>query len=293
MIESIRQLFNDLDSGNLKKGNVTQTLDYTLDNIRNNIIPILDSMTANKILTILKANPRLSKFGKDCEFKGSNPYSILEELKKFFNRVLNESGKLQDSINRYLSATMSSKAVTARDGAILRIVSDLSSISLYTLDFLHLSLVGNGKNNFPKAHIQSVDSGYVPYCSLIRHYNKELEKNIAGLKEVSLENINFTGDDSVLDTFFKNTGKSINLPVTGFVGNPLYHFRMWIADREHQKYEKNKEEKRLLELRLLALQAEKDKDGVDLNKLNKQIEYYEDTISNIEFKISQYEKSIG
>lgn len=293
MIESIRELFKDLDSGHLKKGNVTQTLDYTLDNIRNNIIPILDSMTANRILTILKSNPRLTKFGKDCEFKGSNPYTVLEELKKFFNRVLNESGKLQDHINKYLSATMSSKAVTARDGAILRIVSDLSSISLYTLDFLHSSLVENNKSNFPKAHTKQVDSGYVPYCSLIRHYNKELEKNISDIKEVSLENINFTGDNSILNTFFKNTGKVINLPVSGFVGNPIYHYRMWLADKEHKKYEKNKEEKRLLELRLLALQADKDKDGVDINKLNKQIEYYEEAISDIEFKISQYEKSIG
>lgn len=291
MIESLRHLFKDLSSGHLKKGNVTQTLDYTIDNIKNNIIPIIDSLTSNRNIGVLKSNQRLSKFGKDVDFKGSNPYNILENLSNFFHRAVNKSGELQDNINRYLSATLSSKAVTARDATILRIVSDLSSVSLYTLDFLYLCLLGNNKSNFPNAHNKTVEEGYINYCSLIRTYNKDLEKNISTIKEVSLENINFESDNAILDSMLGNTGKLLNLPVKGFVGNPFYHFRMWLVDREHKKYEANKEKKRLLELRLLALQAEKDKSGVDLNKLNKQIEYYEDLIADTEFAIAKYEKA--
>jgi len=77
---------------------------------------------------------------------------------------------------------------------------------------------------------------------------------------------------------------SDNLPTTNFVGNPIYHFRKFLVDLELKKLESLKDRKRLLELKLAELkqqQAGKPNDP----KLQKQIEYYEKKLEQVEHKI--------
>lgn len=287
MVNAIKYLFSDLKNGGIKKEMVVKVCDNIEDNISNNIIPAIDGLLNVKNTNITN-NKILQKFSKDAELKGNSATDSLNSLKNFFNSILNEFKELSSCVTKYLSNVVYEKSITARDGAILRIVSDINSISLYTLDFLYSAT--NVNNGMSKKHKDQVSSMYVDYCSLIRAYNKNLAKNIKSLKDISTEVVNLDTEPGLLDTLFSNTGKLINLPVTnGFVGNPIYHFRMWMADRDYRKYELNKEKKRLLELKILALKAEKENEGVDLNKLNRQIEYYEDLVNDIEHDISKYE----
>ena len=63
---------------------------------------------------------------------------------------------------------------------------------------------------------------------------------------------------------------------------------MWLIDRDIAKLEALKDKKRLIELRIMELKIE-EKSGED-GDLSKQIEYYEDKLANIEYKIEKLEE---
>jgi hypothetical protein len=70
-----------------------------------------------------------------------------------------------------------------------------------------------------------------------------------------------------------------------FVGNPIYHLRKFLVELELAKLERLKDKKRLLELKLLELKNELNNKPND-PKLQKQIEYYENKINQVDEKIN-------
>lgn len=293
MIESIKHIFDDVKLGTIKKEQVVKTLDQTVNNISNNVIPVIDTILAAKDAAAIKSSKDLSRLGQDAGFKTSGAVASLEKLKDFFLRVKEKANKLEDVVNKYLSQAVTAKGLTGRDGAILRVISDITSISLYVNDFLYIAILGNKKSGFPPIHIKQVESGYINFTSLLRTYYKNLEKIIDGLKEVSTEQITLDADDSILEVMLSRTGKIVDLPATrGFLYNPFYHIRLWWSDYQHDKYKANLEKKRLLELKVLSLVSEKESAGADKNKIDKQIEYYEDLITDTEHDIKEYEESV-
>jgi len=70
---------------------------------------------------------------------------------------------------------------------------------------------------------------------------------------------------------------------SGFIGNPIYHLRLFLTDLEINKYKSLEDEKRLLELKLAELKAKQQ--GTDDPKLKQQIEYYEQEIKKVEDKL--------
>lgn len=72
----------------------------------------------------------------------------------------------------------------------------------------------------------------------------------------------------------------------GFIGNPIYHIRLFLIDLEQLRFEKLKESKRLMELRILELK-QKDADNHD-EKLEKAIKYYEEKLNKLDMKMERY-----
>lgn len=290
MIDAIKHLFSDVEEGTLTKEKVIKNLDFCINNIRNDVIPGLESVVSAKNLSNIKESKSLLNLGRDAKLKGGNPGDILNSLLSFFKRIDENGDRLIDIVNKYMSTAITSKTLTARDGAILRIITDITSMSLYVLDYIYIAIMGKDKTGYPPAHVKEVENGYPAFVLLLLDYNKFLEKFIDNVKNVSIEAIPTDGDKVMLNTMIGRTGKLLELPTSkGFIGNPFYHIRMLYVDFQHSRYKANIEKKRLLELKLLALEADKNKEGADLNKLNKQIEYYEELITDLEYKIKKYE----
>lgn len=70
--------------------------------------------------------------------------------------------------------------------------------------------------------------------------------------------------------------------------NPIYHIGMKVAEYQAARYERNTEEKRSLEFRLLALKDARD--GNSNPRLEQEIEYTENRIKKINYKISKFEE---
>jgi len=73
---------------------------------------------------------------------------------------------------------------------------------------------------------------------------------------------------------------------TNFIGNPIYHIRLFLVDLSLMRLENLKEKKRLLELKLLELKSRQA--GHNDEKLKKQIEFYEEKLNKLDMKIRKY-----
>jgi len=74
---------------------------------------------------------------------------------------------------------------------------------------------------------------------------------------------------------------------TGFVGNPIYHIKLFLTDIELWNNERIKDNKRLLELKLAKLKMNyaTTNDSDARSKLDDQIEYYTDKIERLDLKL--------
>ena len=177
----------------------------------------------------------------------------------------------------------------------MKLVSDIAALAFYIQDLIYFILVDVKETAIPKIRLDDIRKNSGSFVVLFNYYYKGLSKIVKELPRVSDE-IVYREDakPSMMDKLFKSKGKLLSLPVSGFNGNPIYHIRMWLVDKEMERYELLKEKKKLIELKLLdlKLQAQNESDP----KLKTQIEYYEDKIGKLEYNIKEIEdddESVG
>jgi hypothetical protein len=78
--------------------------------------------------------------------------------------------------------------------------------------------------------------------------------------------------------------------VQGFEMNPIYHFRLMVAEWQANRYKSYKEKKKLLEVKLLNLKIAKD--GKRDPKLDREVIYYESVVEDLEYRMSKMEESV-
>ena len=290
MVNGIKSIIEDLKN-NIKKEDIEKNIEFTSKLIKNEIIPSLD-LLINSNNKALSNNTTIANFGRMCNLRG-NTQSIMKSYKEFYLEVDEFLDFLDSFVDKKFPSIVTEATVTGLTGSIVKLVSDLSAMSNYILDFLNyaLSIEANDGSKLSRIQIERIKTGMSTYMVLYKNYTGSLKKIEQELPNVSNEILNFDQPNlGMLNVFLNKTGKIIKLPTSnGFVGNPFYHIRLWMMDREIEKFEADKERKRLLELKVLALNMDKEVDGVDLNKINKQIEYYEEKIQDLEYKISKFQ----
>jgi hypothetical protein len=76
----------------------------------------------------------------------------------------------------------------------------------------------------------------------------------------------------------------------GFEMNPIYHFRLMIAEWQANRYKSYKEKKKLLEVKLLRLRLLRE--GKRDPKLDKEIDYIESLVGKLEYSMSKMEEDV-
>lgn len=285
MISGIQSVLKELNNL-IKKDDILKTLEFTISSIKNQVIPGLDTVLSAKNID----STDLNSFGKMCGISGGGKATVTN-IRKFFAEISGSLDTLHTQADRLLPNVITDKSVSARDASIIKMVSDITSMSAFILDYMFIGLSG-GKTGLPKIHVERVKRGCTDFAFLYKAYsNGKFEKMLKDLPGVSTEMLDLNNENkSMLDILIAKTGKIINLPaMSGFVGNPIYHIRMWIADHEHAKYEAMVEKKKLLDLKVMSLNLDRKEDGVDKNKIDKQIEFYQDKIADLEMQIDKYE----
>lgn len=299
MLESIINSITGF-TGAMKKDACYESLEFLKRSIQDDLIPVFKDMISRKDDKFIKNNTIIQDINRMAEIKGSNNFNTLEKMCNTFEIFLENFNTLETLIDKHVETNITSKTMSIKTGAIIKLLQDLMSMTSYTLDLLYFILLNSDKSiktDLPKVKLKQITNSMATYCEMYRIYSVNFNNTLKELANVTEEKISTLIEASkntennsewVLNTVINKSGAIPKLPSSqGFIGNPIYHFRMWLVDRDIKKYESLKTKKQLIELKLMELRLKQNNENDP--SLNKQIEYYEEKLSKIEYEISKLE----
>ena len=274
-------------NGVIKKADVLKTAEFTFNALKESVSPALQSILDNGELKGIKDSKELVHFASAVDLKHRSGTDVIARLKTFVDTVIRHEDDVYNLIKNDLCPNVTNKLFSLKDIAIVKLVDDLTGLSSFILDIAYIGMVDKSKTVFPKTKFTTVNENYTSFSTTYNIYSEDFGKYVKGIKTLSSEHVEINeGLGTMFAAFMSKASKGFRVPgMSGFNGNPIYHVRMWLVDRDVRKYEALKEKKQLIELKLLDLKNEQAKTHDP--RLEKQIQYFEDKISSIEYDISK------
>ena len=275
----------------IKKEDVVKNLDDITTAIKEEVIPTLDVVIKNSDLEVINKSKYVKSLMITSDIKAKDGRDLFVKIKGIFVNINKSLSNLETLVVDELPDIVSDKTITVKDAAILKTISDIGNMALYASDFAYFVIIDGDPNNteFPKKKINDILHNLPTYGSMLKIYGNNFNKTIENIKK--LPDIKLTLDNkkaNMLEKIVSKDAKLVDTPIaSGFNYNPIYHVRMWLVDVEMLKYERLKDKKKLIELKLMELKLKAKNESND--KLTKQIEYYEEKLAKIEYKISKIE----
>lgn len=287
--------------GVMKKDSCYEALSFLRRSIENDLIPALKDMISKGDNKFIKNNDLLSEINRMANIKASDNVKALEKILVTFETFIKNYGILESLVDKYVETNVTSKTMSIKTGAIIKILQDLMSMTSYTLDLLYYVLLSSEKvvsTSLPRVKLKQIIDAMPTYCEMYSIYSVNFNNTLKKIAETSEEKIqalieasenNENNSEWVFNTVINKTGAIPKLPnARGFIGNPIYHFRMWLVDRDIKKYESLKTKKQLIELKIMELKLKQNNENDP--SLTKSINYYEDQLAKIEYEIAKIEK---
>lgn len=289
MISSLKDLVLRLNTTIARK-DVMKNVELIFSSISEDVIPSLKELEENVNNLSKDKLLKLKNVAAICGIKHKDHKDIFTKLLVTFTSIQKEYTTFLDLVNKELNEVVTNKTITAKDAVILRIISDIASMNSYVLDFSYYLLINDKETILPKYKLKSINDGSIPFSSLYKVYSNNIHKLLQDVYKTSDNKLDVEDETGMNEVMLSKTGKLVVLPqASGFINNPIYHFRIWLADREMNKYESLKDKKRLIELKVLELKL-KQSNGNE-PELSKQIEYYEEKLSKTEHAIERIEQN--
>lgn len=290
MISEILSIFSSF-TGAMKKETVYEYTEFLYNAINDEVLPAFKVILADKGVDAINKNTTLKNFAQMADLKSSNNYKTLEKMEDLFKTISKTQKQVKDLVNKHCSEVIANKSLKAKDAAIVKFLTDLYTLTSYTLDFLYFVIVDEKHSELPKIKFKKIREGLPNYITLFKAYSKfytTMLDDIAAIDDEELKTDLDVVQQQMKEMILAKKSKLVSFPLSNFIGNPIYHFRMWRVDKEIKKLEALKDKRQLIELKITELRLEKD-GGRDSN-LSKQIKYYEDKLASIEYKIEKIEK---
>jgi len=254
-----------------------------------------------------KANKDLVKeFYKELDkteykVKLSPTNNIATDTLILFKNVKINGDYLLKEISDAINDVVVSDALTAYKANLLRAVAHYYFMTRFALDLANFFYVTESEEaglelskdyKLNKKQKEFITKNMWIYARMLAIYGNEhyaFKSRLEKINEITIpkdqvdEVINFYNSDKV-DIFN-------NLPA-GFIGSPIYSIRLIFAQWEADRYKSLKDKKKLLELRYLHLKLMKEQNKSDIN-IEKEIEYLQKRITDIDYKLSKIEESIN
>lgn len=286
MVQALLEAFN-LVKKPVKKEQLLKTFNTIQSLIQEDLLPSLQELKNFEKSSKITKSELYNVTKELTKIKGSKVKSVITDLEGLFSNINKNLGNIEKLISKHASSIYTNKVLGVKDAAIIKLVDDLGSLTMYTMDYVTCLLSDPKNTEFPKIKFKKVKEGIPAFVDLINGYHKKLDDILENITKLDDTAINKEMSTGLMDMKFKNSGVNILLP-QGFINNPFYHIRMWFVDRDIAKLEALKDKKRLIELRIMELKVE-EKSGSD-GDLSKQIAYYEDKLATIEYNIQKLEE---
>lgn len=223
-----------------------------------------------------------------------------EDLSILFKNAKLNGKYLLDEISSALNDVVVSQALTAYKANLMRSVAHYTFMTRFALDLINYIYVveaENGKIELSKKYVLNkeqrkfITDKFWIFSRMLVVYGEIPEVFKLNLERI--ENINLPKEevDSVVDAYNINKIDLFDSLPANFIGSPIYSIRLMFAEWEADRYHKLQDEKKLLELRYIHLKLMKEQGNTDVN-LEKEIEYLQKRITDIDYKLAKIEEDL-
>jgi len=282
MLTSIKRFVSGIFSETYEKQELQKEISITNEFLTGTVIPSLKAVldTIGKVSDKGELEKLLKNMGISVSHGLDNGFAQLLDYAKEIEDVYPTLEKLLDS---EMPDFITDKSMTAKQAGFIGTLTNINSDVNYMTDvaIYALAFITNDKPSKILSMKLSKNAD-----AFRRHYDI-----YAGSLDKVVKNIGKLSDVKVHDTeVFKVTAgfadKKFKLPVNGFRLNPIYHVRKMLIDLEMEYYEYLKTKRELLEAKIKEAELEEPSPA-----LEKRIEYYQEKLDKIEYKIKKIEES--
>lgn len=289
----------------LGKDRILEDIKVTIGELENIVLPsyhqaetFLDThklkSDSNKALETL--------FYKTYKLKGNRKgKTIVHDIHLVLPPLIENLKLVQKLVDEIFAQDTINDGLTAKKANLLRTAEAISFASNYMLDLLNLIYVNESEAagteidedmRLAPVIIRDIESGIGKFALIMDRWaikHKDFARLIGTIPDVVISEstqaaLRGSYTDRELDPFG-------GFLLSNFVGNPIYHIRLNIAEWQTRRYKANKDKKKVLELR--RLHAEYLNEGKNDPKLENEINYLQGRIDKVARSIKQVEDSVG
>lgn len=166
------------------------------------------------------------------------------------------------------------KSVPGSLSTVASMVQDLNKMDFSKL----IEMIGK----FPTIRNMSSNKNDLPSHVVLGFMKSELGVSAKNIVSYITKSFNLFKRDRLHSKQTNRQLKNIVGPV-GFLGNPIYHIRLFLVDLQVNSYEKVKNNKRILELKIAKLKSDVNyADNENKSKLDEQIDYYTNRVEKLD-----------
>ena len=286
------------------KAQLTEDLRITLAELDTTAVPVYQSAVEFfKVTKIQSAEgKRLSSdFYRNVDMNGAaKQSSVVAEIARRLPFIRENAEYVSKQIDALMGRDVIREGLNAKQASFIRSAEAISFISRFSLDFLNyiymseaLEVSSELKDSLrlSPATIKHVQLNTTRFFKLISDYgipHKDFIKLYEKIPEVSIGNNNANGVKAMFSAVELDPFK--NSLMSNFVGNPIYHIRMQIAEWQANRYKANKDKKKVLELRLLHLKTLNEKENNPA--IEKEIIYTQSRIDRLDRYLAEVEEDL-
>lgn len=274
-----------------KRSGVAQALDSTVDEINNTLLPYysstVDLLATGKSFIWKSADRNLRSVN------GLRSGSWVETVKFALGNILVLVPEIQKRITKNVDNDVAASGLSFKEANLVRLVDSLNFYTNYARTLLRAVVIAeqygdNGlKKFFTPADIEWISGGLRGFALATEML---VQKPTVTLNKIDQIPDVVVSDEDGVGTGLYNSGNVDPLHQTNWqaTDNPSYRIRMWWEQRQEAQLQAAKEEAKALEYHILALK-QKQAEGTEDASTQQQIEYHEERLKKMRYKIKQQE----
>lgn len=291
IFEKIKNIFT------LSKKDVIMNFEVEVGALVDDVLPLLSDLITNvENGTIsekfVESNGPLTKIRQLISKKVNKNLMLLKLFKMSIEDIRDYSVRLQGLMEKTLPPTVTDKTVSLRELGSLSVLNYVSFYRNYLYDLIYAMVCDQAQVDIFQDTYKQLETTAGSCAEAYDKLNKQsLEKILKDLPKLSGTAVRelISAGENVSDNALQGEefSKARTILSSHFIGNPIYHIGLFIADIQNWCYENNKAKKQTIELILIDLN--KKKNGENDPDLEKQIQYYSNLVLELNYKIKKYE----
>lgn len=283
MIKNLLMYVTSLPSKLVKRNDLENEIDDIYSNIRVNIKPMMDLVIDLSRKKNIKLNEIsfLDKTSLAADFKDVSKLVI--KINSVLDGILANRDDLEDYVSK-IPNTISTAGITTNQALSINVIDNLRFFIEMTGDILlYIAEQYNGTDDsaFTVKITRLKKNLLYDYYNILTGYSN-FKTVIVDLDNMVINNNNDMVESVLSEKDVNVVGRTEHL-VKGFVGNPIYHIRIWLVNRDIANIKVLEKKKEYVELLLAEL---------ELKQSNQYDATIETSIENAKALINEYEDKI-